>query len=948
MRIGGWRVDGYGLLAGHTVDDLPPGLTIVHGPNEAGKSTLLAFVRHVLFGFPDRRRREDAREPLRGGRHGGALRLVEDGTGESWWLARHADAKSPELTRPDGSAGTEEDLRRLLANADAGLFSSVFAFGLDELASLASLEADDVREHVFSAGVLGAGRSAGRAARLLEARRSELVRPRKEGARANALQARRAEIEREVREARKRAERYPAEAAGYRKLGTEAVEARARVVALRRRLDELERLRRSWTPARQLQAAERELADSEPGERDRALLEAGPELRRLLGECSGHERARERAAELAHQRDAILRRLDEQQAALEDVIGRERCAAALTGGRPTEADVTAAEALAGHHREAAALAAARAEEAGRAARAAERARSAEEVALKASSARATADVKSLRRSAEELGRWVDERDRLESEAAAARRDERFVALESGTGRARRNDGTVLGAILVVVTVLLALAGVLAIRLRAPAPGTLAIASALVVAGLAAYLLMRPPTPPTSLIEPSGEPAGLGRARQEVARLAGLLGLPADAGRADAATARELAEAEQEDRRRLDGLAEQAAVARADADAAHERAVAEASAVGQIAAEMGALAERFALPASCSAGELPALLRRILETGNLKDAGERVGHELGRLENGLTTFFTALERLLTRLGYGGDDLEATPVKAEERAIAALHTLEAECDSVRNAALRREELTRAARAAREALDSAFGAGEGAESLAAELAAGDLLGWQAEAESVELALDEAQRAHEELLSMYAAAEVELEVLRTSDEVATLELELEGVEAELKAALTEWVQLGLARALLERTLDRYEHERQPAVIQRAGALFSQVTDGRYLQLVAREEGDSTRSHGLDALGTTGSRVDSGRLSRGTAEQLYLCVRLALAATFAEQAASLPLLLDDVLVNFDPGRAAAVARALATTAAEHQVLAFTCHPHVVELLREAAPGGRIVELERS
>jgi hypothetical protein len=40
MRIDGWRVDGFGVFAGASVDDLPPGLTVVSGPNEAGKSTL--------------------------------------------------------------------------------------------------------------------------------------------------------------------------------------------------------------------------------------------------------------------------------------------------------------------------------------------------------------------------------------------------------------------------------------------------------------------------------------------------------------------------------------------------------------------------------------------------------------------------------------------------------------------------------------------------------------------------------------------------------------------------------------------------------------------------------------------------------------------------------------------------------------------------------------------
>ena len=40
---------------GHFADaalPLAPGLTLLYGPNEAGKSTLLAALRAFLFGFP--------------------------------------------------------------------------------------------------------------------------------------------------------------------------------------------------------------------------------------------------------------------------------------------------------------------------------------------------------------------------------------------------------------------------------------------------------------------------------------------------------------------------------------------------------------------------------------------------------------------------------------------------------------------------------------------------------------------------------------------------------------------------------------------------------------------------------------------------------------------------------------------------------------------------------
>src|SRR5512134_2314063 len=94
MRIDGWHVDGFGTFHDFRVAGLPQGLVVVHGPNEAGKTTLLAFLRGVLFGFPDRRSSENLYPPLGGGRHGGALLLAGD-DGGIWRVERLAGRRSP-------------------------------------------------------------------------------------------------------------------------------------------------------------------------------------------------------------------------------------------------------------------------------------------------------------------------------------------------------------------------------------------------------------------------------------------------------------------------------------------------------------------------------------------------------------------------------------------------------------------------------------------------------------------------------------------------------------------------------------------------------------------------------------------------------------------------------------------------------------------------------------
>ena len=56
-------------------------------------------------------------------------------------------------------------------------------------------------------------------------------------------------------------------------------------------------------------------------------------------------------------------------------------------------------------------------------------------------------------------------------------------------------------------------------------------------------------------------------------------------------------------------------------------------------------------------------------------------------------------------------------------------------------------------------------------------------------------------------------------------------------------------------------------------------------------------------------------------------------------------MVVDEVLVNFDPERARLAAEAFANLAETNQVLVFTCHPDMVDLFAEAA-GAQVIEVE--
>ena len=70
MYLSHVHIDGFGVLSGQTITDLPQGCSIFLGHNEAGKSTCLDFLRVALTGYPDPRSKEAKDRPyapLRGG-----------------------------------------------------------------------------------------------------------------------------------------------------------------------------------------------------------------------------------------------------------------------------------------------------------------------------------------------------------------------------------------------------------------------------------------------------------------------------------------------------------------------------------------------------------------------------------------------------------------------------------------------------------------------------------------------------------------------------------------------------------------------------------------------------------------------------------------------------------------------------------------------------------------
>ena len=134
----------------------------------------------------------------------------------------------------------------------------------------------------------------------------------------------------------------------------------------------------------------------------------------------------------------------------------------------------------------------------------------------------------------------------------------------------------------------------------------------------------------------------------------------------------------------------------------------------------------------------------------------------------------------------------------------------------------------------------------------------------------------------------------------------------------------------MIDRAREKYERERRPGVLKEAERYFARFTNGKYTEILAPAGGDQ-----VVVLTPAGSRKEIGQLSRGTAEQLYLSLRFGFVRAFVSRSESLPLVFDDILVNFDPGRARATVEAILDLSKSLQILLFTCHPATVALMRE-------------
>ena len=178
----------------------------------------------------------------------------------------------------------------------------------------------------------------------------------------------------------------------------------------------------------------------------------------------------------------------------------------------------------------------------------------------------------------------------------------------------------------------------------------------------------------------------------------------------------------------------------------------------------------------------------------------------------------------------------------------------------------------------------------------------------------LDDAVHTQKQLQLQYGQCIGQIQQLGSAEQLQTqldaVSQRMEQLEKTLSAITIAQQTLSEARAQLQRRF-------APKITQRAQALFATLTGQRYNRLSLGEDFTvQAGAHDEDTLRTALWR------SEGTADQLYLALRLAVAAELAPDA---PLILDDALVRFDDTRHAAAMALLQQESRNKQIILFTC-----------------------
>ncbi len=204
--------------------------------------------------------------------------------------------------------------------------------------------------------------------------------------------------------------------------------------------------------------------------------------------------------------------------------------------------------------------------------------------------------------------------------------------------------------------------------------------------------------------------------------------------------------------------------------------------------------------------------------------------------------------------------------------------------------------------------------------------------------LTLPELRRRFEDLDRQRQEDEKELQNLEGKIETlmqrhrpqAEIEEEIAAVRSELNRLEQQRAALEIALEVLREVSQDYHRSLVPYLNEVVSSGLAKVTAGRYREVMVNPH-DLSLHVVLPERDTPGA---ADLLSLGTQEQIYLLLRVALARLLSENLEPVPLILDDPFVHFDRERMANMLGFLRDLSRENQILLFTKEPFIAEWCR--------------
>jgi len=1051
MRFEEVYIDGFGKFHDYPIRDLAPGLTVFIGPNEAGKSTILSFIKRILFGFPDGRQRQNPYPPLAGGSHGGRL-VVTTSDDKRYVIERYLrSSNAVQVTLPDGSTGGMEALSYMLGPINKNIFENVFAFGLSELQDFETLNNDEIKGRLYSAGTGTGSISVAEVVSKLDAEASNLYKPsRSDKPEVNTLFKKINEVNSRLKEIENEMQAFDD---FHRDL--EGVEREVAVVRQRRHqlgadLNHAKDLITAWPDWRKIHDVKERLQEV-------PAIESFPENGVVL-----LERKLEKLDELESASTAKMEKLEKMRireslvAVDERLIDAESEICGLQGGQ--EKYATARDELPGLKGELKAAEEGLKEllreigpdwdeeklssfDVSIPAKEIVRQKSDEIEDIKEKIRSAESDIVNVERNikaleaekvsldkrVEALGyQWIDEgkldqqRKALQSLRAKCpilrekeielrnlrERGELFILF-----RPRQKEAPMkmplwpavlfiaIGIVLLIValptnSMILGIVGfagfILSSIVYVVVSRTLLSSKGDGLEGEASEMLGKQSE--ESEDRKKALEFELQKTRNEIlthAQICGFEDIPDSRQIEDKDSELRAADTSRLQLDELNNQGKELALKFKQHDGELEILDDKLQALKQrndraIRAWKDWLIEKGLEPELSPDGviDIFATVKTCIEK---KKAAETLVGRISQVRSYLQEYEAKISTVMESCGRQSTDIDIDVIvelsklgedvelnisnnreleqlasdgkglaleiknldekierlRGEISELFAMGFAESELEFRENARHWEEHarLSNEVLSSEQSIRRVGGDGEQYEAFTEELQGASRESLIEKESQLEESFNEADANYAELLKKQGSIAKDIENIERREEGSLLKIDKMVKLRKLDMLADEWSTRILATTIVRKALERYEKEKQPLVIKEAQSFFSHITQGRYSRIYAPL--DESKIYVEDS---DGRRKDIQELSRGTAEQLYLSLRFGFIREFSKRADGLPVVFDDIFVNFDPDRFIAAFDAVKELTKTNQVFYFTCHSNLSPLLG-TIPDARIIDL---